>query len=206
MSQNPYLLTQLKMPGSSMARIVFPWNHAFTKFETTEFNPVATEGRMTEADLENVLALLSQCSCYQRSLRSRAPTFFYTAILGSILFTLSFIRFNVGLIQLDFNMTYIKYGMVLGFIIMIIGLCGLNVSAKNYNPEREQQFKEVLNKANKEIFESRGIRWTTGTYGAWITIELDYVTRGLYNSTQPTQNDNYGSLGQQRGDGYARAY
>ena len=44
---------------------------------------------------------------------------------------------------------------------------------------REQEFKAVIARENQQYFQSRDIRWTVGRYGAWLTIELDYIARKM---------------------------
>jgi len=42
-------------PASSLSRIVFPWMRELNKYNTMEFNPVSTEGRMSMMDVERIL-------------------------------------------------------------------------------------------------------------------------------------------------------
>lgn len=44
---------------------------------------------------------------------------------------------------------------------------------------REQEFKDIINRENQQYFQTRDIRWTVGRYGAWLTLELDYIARKM---------------------------
>jgi hypothetical protein len=41
--------------------------------------------------------------------------------------------------------------------------------------KRQLEFKHILDTANEQIFKYKGIHWSSGTYGAWIRVQLKNV-------------------------------
>ena len=58
----PDKLTQAinSAPPSSLSRIVFLWSRNEKRFNTLEFNPSGTMGRLTQADVDRVLDQIYQ--------------------------------------------------------------------------------------------------------------------------------------------------
>lgn len=44
---------------------------------------------------------------------------------------------------------------------------------------RQAEFQQYCDTQNNSVFQSKGVRWTVGTYGAWFTMELDFIARDL---------------------------
>jgi hypothetical protein len=51
--------------------------------------------------------------------------------------------------------------------------------AKKLAEQKEAEFNVVIERENSHYFRSRDIRWTVGKRAAWLTIELDYIARGM---------------------------
>jgi hypothetical protein len=55
----------MQRPATSAARVVFPWDAHMNAFSKREFNPVSTQGRVSDADIERVFQALKQSPNYK---------------------------------------------------------------------------------------------------------------------------------------------
>ncbi len=62
---DPLTMALLQRPQSTMAKIVFPWCRISNSFLKSDFNPIATQGRVSDSDIEQVFSALKTCPNYQ---------------------------------------------------------------------------------------------------------------------------------------------
>lgn len=181
-------------PHSNFARIVFPFKSRENKFEKFEFNSIMTEGKLTEEDVDRVLKSLEKSKDFKPSIPK-----WLTILIVALLFVL-FILIIIIVAQFERSMENstpevdkegklvekkkvdYKFVLVAGLIginnlVIILLLLFANCLYKKSLDRREKDIKRFLSDFNANEFSSKGIEWRSGTFGAWISVELNYVLR-----------------------------
>ena len=159
-----------------MSRIVFPWQRESSNYNTMEFNPVSTEGRMSMMDVERVLQQICSLDCVKKT-----PNGGFCALF-MIIWILACVLIYVNI--LDGANGDAIFIVIFGFICFVIGGTSGSIyymmnKMKKLYLQRQTQIQAILNRENQTYFQGREIRWLVGTHGAWIQVELDYMARKM---------------------------
>ena len=194
-------LALMSKPSSCMSRVVFAWDRQCKRFTTTEFNPVATEGRLYQQDLDRVLNQLQTCPNYVPKnpwiclvLVWPLGCFLSVTILNLLVaYTDNSSKSSSGSQSNQASYTWI---FLILYLIAIIGSTAFPIiyfikKNKQSLLDREKEFSMILEKENQTFLRGKDMRWTVGKFGAWLSLELDYILRhmnqNVISAGQPVQ-------------------
>lgn len=179
----------MQRPMSNAARTVFPWDAHMHSFSKREFNPVATQGRVTEQDIDNFFNELRKSPNYKPKnivcLVLMAPLIMVVGMVVMMVLIFSSASSSSSssgpssTIFLPFLM------MPLMFCCMIGIICYASQTRMKGLKNRQLEFEQICNVQNQSYFKAKECRWTCGRFGAYLTLELDFVARGLAQMGQP---------------------
>jgi hypothetical protein len=169
-------LATMQRPQSSLSRVVFPWDRQAKRFDTNEFNPIQTEGRLYPQDIDRVLNQLQLCPNYV----PKGP-WWCLAIIMPICAIMSILIFVSGISSskgddIAFIVVFYIVSLMSSILIPLFYYVCKN---KKSLIEREKEFRAVMERENATNLQGRDIRWTVGRMGSWLTLELDYIVRQM---------------------------
>jgi hypothetical protein len=166
----------MQKPAGTMSRIVFTWDRQSNRFDTSTFNPVFTEGKFTQQDIDRLLSQVEKTPNY-----IPANPWYCLAIVMPIGIILTMFLYLHLLISrsADVNIFLIMMLFFAGLAIFIaVPLVFYSKKISQSQQFREVEFRNIVDSENRFISD-RDIRWTVGRLGGWLAIELDYVTRAI---------------------------
>lgn len=201
-------------PHSTMSRLVFPWDQLSNTYSKHEFNPIATQGVIEEEDIDRVLNSLKTTKNYvpKRSLCLCFGIFLTFVLYISFIFILIITgkksdnkdgRRNGGRgdggrgnPEEDASILpalFVIGGIALFFISIICLGHKMEKKFKEMLEQRRNEFDEILTNFNEGEFRAKDVEWKVGNYGAWITLELNYILRNniIARGINPGNIDNF---------------
>lgn len=182
---DPFQIAMAQRPMSSAARTVFPWDPFTHSFSNREFNPVATQGRVTEQDVQNFFNELRKCPNYKPKnvgfIICLAPLIMIVGMIIVMVLVISSGSDPTSTILILFLMMPVIFACMVGI------LCYSKKTRMDGLKKRQMEFEQVINVQNQSNFKAKECRWTCGKFGAYITLELDFVARGLAQMGQGQQ-------------------
>ena len=191
-------------PASSATRVVLPWDYEGKHFRKDEYNPIQTEGRMTTSDLENSIEQLKQSKHY------KPDNFTWIMCIGIAVMLVSTAAYIIIMItgfskgnndgddSSNYNGTKdlspLWYGLGVMFISLILLFTIMYIHHQKFKKgllEREEDFKKIVEKENNRFYKAKDIRLTAGKFGAWLTLELDYIARGMNHISNQNQYQSF---------------
>lgn len=186
-------LAMLQRPMTTQSRIVFCY--MFDQYIKSEFNPNATQGRVTEADVDRVLQAVANAKYFKAQLSPvYLLAFLAVFILTNGFFVLLFFYITLGMKSKD-QMTYIfiiPLGFVVTFISLIVLGCKVTEKSRQILAMREQEINMILDDFNKNEYSMKQISWKAGKYGSWLQMDLNFVTGSGGNGGGGFNNNNMG--------------
>lgn len=160
-------------PSSSKRAIVFPW--LTNKYSKEDLNPVHIEGRVTEAEIDEVLSKLQNHKLANPNTRTLYLLIIPCVLLISFMLLILFVKGGPPKISKAYRIA--ATSLVILSFLLFCG-CFANSSERNFRrwKEREVAFDEILDQVNEKEFGERGIRWRVGKFGAWVILELSNST------------------------------
>lgn len=177
------------IPETSINRIVFLFKRVPEEvFSKKDFNPVATQGIITEADIDKFFEELKNSPHYlYPDVRCEVcalyliTTIVLCLIIGVTMANLIDISPPTSSNQSKDNGPSVTDFIPLMFLPVLIGgiitiNCCLGRKVYNLLQAREADFKRIAAEQNKIYFQAKGVRWVVGKNGDYLILELDFIT------------------------------
>lgn len=179
-------------PHTSFSRIVFPYKAQTKKFEKFEFNPLTTEKKLTEEDVDRVLKALEKSKDFKPSIPKIIMIILALLVLTALaLILILAAKFEQSLENRnpaqanpdskkdskDTNFLLLVFLLGVTNILIFVVLLIANCLYKKSLIRREKGVKKFLSDFNANEFSAKGMEWRAGTYGAWVSVELNYMIR-----------------------------
>lgn len=187
-------------PSTNMGRIVFPFTISKKEYKKQEFNQSMTEDKLTEEDVDRVLKSLKKSKDYMPDIPILVKVIIVILLIVFMIIAVTIaIKFDKWLFdqrnknanndQNTAENTDEDQGrgstgfFFLGFLLLTVDLCIIcmlllaNFLYKKSLARREKDIKKYLSDFNANEFSAKGIEWRSGSYGAWVSVELNYVWR-----------------------------
>lgn len=199
-------------PQSNYSRLVFPWDELSESFAKHEFNPVHTQDRLSEEDIDRVLNSLKNSKFYipAKSKWAYCAIFLCFALFFLYVIILTMIASRSNSNKDDQNRRRDNdeeegiggpglVFLLLGFFVFLTSIFCISAKIKKEFMEslrkRKMDFESVLKDFNQNEFKAKDVEWKVGNYGAWITLELNYKLRQnmMMNGLNVANNGTVGS-------------
>ena len=165
-------------PQSDLTKMVFFWDaYGAGEYSRAEFNPGLVEDRINLYQVEQVFHNLKE-SKYFLPQSEKLQWYFVAATSVAPILIFLFVILNLK------NLTQ-SVGATIIFVVVSICLILLSFVAmwwvwqkmKEYQFKRAEDFSECLENLNNDVFRALGLSWSLGTSGAWVQLNLDFVTQ-----------------------------
>lgn len=180
---SPFQVALLQRPQTTNSRIVFPW--LMGEYSKSEFNPVVTQGRASEGDIDRVIQAVKGVEHYNPNISGWWMCLLPLIMCGgmAIIMIIFFTSLNKSIensrtsggSSSSFNFLIMPIGMFGLFCIMCCLMICLQKVQNERFVKREQEIKGVLDQFNANEFDMKGINWKCGKFGAWILMDLNFV-------------------------------
>ena len=163
-------ITILSAPRTSSLNIVLPYDYPFQNFDTaTVPNSFGDSKQVNYNEVTMVLDELKKCPEYNFENKK--------SCLESYMVITVFIMFGLMAVgTVASGGAAAPFLMVTWFVasvsIMFCSKSCSNRKAKITLTRRCEEFQEVIEKFNNNYFLKKGVKWSVGTYGAWLKIEM----------------------------------
>lgn len=182
-------------PHSTSSRIVFPWDQLSQSFSQHDYNPIATQGVVSEEDVTRVLNSLKSSKDYipKRNKCLQCSIFLCFVLYFAYIFLVVSIGGKGDKDDKDDRRDGMRHNkdedtkvghlvaIFLGVFVFILAICCIGSKIEKQFKEsldrRMKDFEGVLRDFNENEFSARDVEWKVGNFGAWITLELNYVLR-----------------------------
>lgn len=165
-------IAQAQRPKTTSSRIVFPWSEK--KYSKYEFNPVSTEGRITEKEIDEVLHTLEN-----HQLAVPNHNCWYVYLFPCVLIVIWMVIISRVFGDPEKEKGLYSVVVFLFIVAVLVAFCCVLTCLGKRNLKRwnmrEREFGLILKELNEKEFSSRGVEWRVGRYGAWICLELNFV-------------------------------
>lgn len=201
-------------PQSTYSRIVFPWDQLSKQFTKHEFNPVQTQDRISEDDIDRVLNSLKKSKDY-------LPNQSKWLTCGICSFMILFFLYIFAVVAIfgrrnskdddnegrrrdrhneeEDGEVAVTVFIMLGVVGFLVATCCItSIAEKKYKAamkRRMDDFNNIFKDFNQNEFKAKDVEWKVGNYGAWVTLELNYKLRQnmMMNGLNMANTGNVGS-------------
>lgn len=169
-------------PKSSATRIIFPWNGI--NYSVDDFNPDATEGKVSYVDLQSFFWILSISPYFNIKQYSKLwITLGLTQIclmLISIWLTLSS-NALINAIRVFDNYLLSQFFLCIVIIALIHNLFSqlfqlIQKKRLQSLNVRQQELERIINIQNHQTFKSKGVKWSIGKLGAYLIMDINLTS------------------------------
>jgi hypothetical protein len=181
-----YINIWTQAPDSHKNKVVFPWHKTCKEYSMIDFHPSNVGHRIAYKDMTSVVKSLKQIKLYDsealiRAQRFKRNLFIIMPLLTMIAMVIGFadhIQFHLGAnVNIGFMLIPIFF-FELVWILVITKT--MNARFEKIMMRRQTQVTKILDCWNGNLFGSKGLRLSSGLYGAWIELDILFTQDGFY--------------------------
>ena len=172
---SPFSIALAQAPFSDQTKIVFRYDPYARDYSQQDFNPLQTQGRVTQEDITRVFTTLKQLPNFNMGgglLQFLIPLTFFCIFCGFFIFIYFFISRIASSAAGSGNVMMMPMAMIGVFCIMvtlILGITfGINYYSRQKMQKRTEEIRNCLQEFNQKEFVAKEVSWKVGTLGAWI--------------------------------------
>ena len=173
---SPFDMALLSRPQSSTTRTVFPYDRLLRTYSKLEFNAHATQGRISEQELDVFLQSIHN----DPKFKLPCPWILFllpVVMIAAVIVVVVSITSSVKNRDPGQGPNFLPFiALPIAFVIMIVIACFAQKQANQAVHDRAVMVTQKCNEMNQQI-SSKEIRWTVGSYAAYIILELDFVAK-----------------------------
>ena len=171
----------MSRPTTDQTKIIFPYS--LGRYSKNEFNMVLAQGRVIEADIDEVLDEVHSLPDF----KIEKPKVIYVLPFLMMCVMAFIVIFMVGFASSLSDSAFFVIPLVpIGSMIFffVVSACVTHYAGRKMTEQmnrRQHAIQGVLNRYN-QLWSSREVSWRIGTMGAWLRLDLDFMIRAMQNN------------------------